>query len=632
MCGLAGFWHKDGHTADPDIVASMLDRQQYRGPDDRGIWTDGSVALGLDRLSILDLSDHGRQPFQAPENSSVIAYNGEIYNWRELRRELRREGIAFTSECDTEVVLHALDRWGPEIAIPRFNGMFALAWFDRTTGTLWLARDRSGIKPLYLTQSGSLLAFASEAKALFAHPAVTRRPDVHALVTQVYLERLAGDWTGFEGVRSILPGTMVRVSDSGKETITWFDVERDVDVDRILASSREPFSEHVNEFRNRIENSVELHLRSDAPLAVMCSGGLDSSLTTAIAKRYKPDLVAFVADVEGAPVAEAEKAQQVADHLGVGLRRIRITEDDYPSLWCRAAYHNDDAIYFYQNPLTLRVSEAVRDEGFKVLVTGEGADELFGGYPWQQSAKKMWNLRKWHSRFIPNIAPFRKLFRLVQALAPSDLEALSNEPFARRSEWRLAPPSAGLVIDSDIRRRIASALFRKLDAIPDLGDRAFLAREFSDFYHHLRVLLTSNDKMTMATSVEMRVPFLENGLIDFGLHLAARSKLLGEQGKRVVKASAEGLLPRDIIHATKVGFAMPENFWSGYENVVNDGLLADLFKWGSSEQESVQQILLSNPLTAHKIVSMELWAQIHFNGRSPEQMEEKLRAARRHVE
>ena len=628
MCGLAGCWNRDGRPADSTVAARMLDRQRHRGPDDRGTWAEGPVALGLDRLSILDLSFHGHQPFVTPDGNSAIAYNGEVYNWRELKQELEQAGVRFTSHCDTEVVLHALHRWGPETAIPRFNGMFALAWYDRRADTLWLARDRTGIKPLYLADTGGTIVFASEAKALFAHPAVSCRADVHALTTQVYLERLAGDWTAFEGVRSVLPGTMMRCTPAATTTITWFDLERDLDIDRILRSRDEPFAQHVTEFRDRLERSVALHMQSDAPLAVMCSGGLDSSLTTAIARRHKPDLVAFVAEAEGLGESEADKAQQVADHLGVPLRRVQITDEEFPRLWALAAWHNDDPMYFHQNPLALKVSEAVRDEGFKVLVTGEGSDELFGGYGWQAEAGRMWRLRQWHARLLPNIRPLRALGRWLQWLVPLDLEQLATEPFDRRSEWHSAPPGAELVIDGGMRRRRARALFAQLERIPRSDERAFLAREFDDFYHHLRVLLAANDKMTMAASIEARVPFIENALIDFGLHLAPASKYGNGQSKRVVKAAAEGLLPPNIIHAPKVGFAVPDALMMGYEPLLRGGIVPELFKWGERETERIHEVMRANAMLGRKMVAMELWAQLYLNGKTPEELTERLRAVR----
>jgi asparagine synthase (glutamine-hydrolysing) len=628
VCGLAGCRRRDGRPADPADILQMLDRQRHRGPDDRGVWTSGPTALGLDRLSILDLSPHGHQPFVTPDGAGVIAYNGEVYNWRALRRDLETEGVRFTSQCDTEVVLHAMHRWGPEAAVPRFDGMFALAYVDRRSDTLWLARDRTGIKPLYVAEPGPALVFASEAKALLGHPDVPCRPDLHALVTQVYLERLVGGWTPFQGVTELTPGTMLRVTSHAIETLTWFDAERDVDIDRILASAREPFSHHLEQFRQLLEQSVELHLRSDAPLAVMCSGGVDSSLITAIARRHKPDLVAFVADAVGLVPSEADKAEQVAKHLGVQLQRVRITAEDFPQLWAEAAWHNDVPIYFQQNPLALAVSKAVRDAGFKVLVTGEGSDELFMGYGWQAAVGRMWRLRQWHARVVPDVAPLRRFARWLQWLMPFDLAAMAQEPFDHRTALGGAPPAAELVIDGGIRRGRARSLFARFDRISDLGERAMLARQFDDIYHHLRVVLASNDRMTMAASIEARVPFLETDLIDFGLHLAPRAKYGRRQPKRVVKALAETLLPKDIVHARKVGFAVPGRFLDGYEEIVRDGFVPEWFKWGARETPRMFELMRAEPLLGRKVIGVELWAQMYFNGRSPAEMAERLRGAR----
>lgn len=629
MCGIAGCWHRDGRAADAQAVVRMLDRQRHRGPDGRGVWCEGPVALGLDRLSIVDPSEQGRQPFVTPDATSVLAYNGEVYNWRALRAELEDEGVPFVSRCDTEVVLHALHRWGPQRAIPRFDGMFALAWYDLRSGALWLARDRLGIKPLYLADRGGVVVFASEAKALFAHPAVPCRPDVHALITHVYLARLAGDWTSFDGVRAVLPGTTLCCTPGRTTTSTWFDVERDVDVDRILQSAREPFERHVAAFRTRLETSVEMHLRSDVPLAVMCSGGLDSSLTTAIARRHKPDLVAYVAEAEGSRHPEADKAQQVADHLGVALRRVRIADAEFPRLWALAAWHNDDPLFFHQNPLALAVSEAVRDDGFKVLVTGEGSDELFGGYDWQHDVATMWRRRWWHSRVLPDLPPVRALGRWLQRFEPCDLQELAGQPFAYRSELGHAPPIAALVIDGGMRRQRARSLFARLERIPRLHERALLARGFDDLYHHLRVLLCANDKMTMAASIEARVPFLGNAMIDFGLHLAPSSKFGRGRGKRVVKAAAEGLLPPSIVHAPKVGFAIPGAFLDGYESLLRGGIVAQLFKWDSGTIGPLGELMRERPSLGRRVVSLELWARIHLAGTSPEDAAEMLRGSRR---
>jgi asparagine synthase (glutamine-hydrolysing) len=628
VCGLAGFRQRNGGLADAAIAARMLDRQQHRGPDHRGVWAARDTALGLDRLAILDLSAHGDQPFVLPDGSGALVYNGEVYNWRELRAELTKEGVCFVSHCDTEVVLHALHRWGPARAIPRLNGMFALAWRDLRDDTLWLARDRAGIKPLYIAETAGAVVFASEIKALFAHPAVPCRPDLHTLVTKVCFDRLAGNWTAFEGVRSVLPGTMLCIDDAGTTESTWFDVERDIDVDRIVSAATVPFTQQVSRLRRLLDASVETHLQSDAPLAVMCSGGLDSSLTTAIAVRHKPGLVAYVAEAEGLRVSEADKAQKVADHLGVTLRRIPITDTGFAELWARAAWHNDDPLYFLQNPLALRVCQAVRDDGFKVLVTGEGSDELFGGYRTLARTGRMWRLIQWHQRLWPNVNVLRQLGRRLHWAVPHDLAELAEDPFTHRAHRGRLSALAPVALDAGMRQAHARSLFARLAPVRSLSERAFLAHAMHDFHHHLRVVLTSNDKMSMAASVEARVPFLESAMIDFGLHLDAKAKLHRGRSKRIVKAVAEGMLPREIIHARKIGFGVPARMFSGYEALLDRGMVADFFKWGRSGWDERARLLRPRPWPVGWLVSIELWAQLYFNGASVEDLTERMRALR----
>ena len=275
MCGLVGFWNRNGGDADATLVRQMLDKIVHRGPDDAGVWTGDGVGLGLCRLSILDLSERGHQPFLTRNGEGVLVYNGEVYNFPELRTELEACGHLFVSESDTEVVLAALQEWGVEAAVPRFNGMFAFAYYERATHSLWLVRDRAGIKPLYYARSGSLLAFASEAKALFAHPGIPCRPDMHTLITQVIHQRLAGTWTPFENVVSVMPGSMIKFSDETQTTVTYFDLLHDLDPMRIVRQEKTGIDQLAGEFEEIFRASVTDHLVSDAPLAMMCSGGLD---------------------------------------------------------------------------------------------------------------------------------------------------------------------------------------------------------------------------------------------------------------------------------------------------------------------------------------------------------------------
>src|SRR5262245_7204983 len=272
----------------------MLAPMLHRGPDGRGCWAEDEVALGHLRLSILDLSQRASQPIAAAGGEGVLVYNGEVYNFRALRSELEREGAVFASSGDTEVVLQALLRWGPERAIPRFNGMFAFAFFDRRSRELWLARDRFGIKPLYRAECGGELLFASEPQALLAHPGMTRRPDRLAIASHILRGRQDARLTFFEGVEAIEPGTWWRIGRSGAQRQRYYHVLDALDVDRLLAAKADGT---VPRLEALLDESVRLHLASDVPLATICSGGVDSSLIAACASRHQRDLRCYVAEI-----------------------------------------------------------------------------------------------------------------------------------------------------------------------------------------------------------------------------------------------------------------------------------------------------------------------------------------------
>lgn len=607
----------------------MLDSIVHRGPDGSGIWVGGGVGLGLCRLNILDLTERARQPFLIPKEPGVLVYNGEIYNFRELRRELEKIGHVFRSESDTEVVFRALREWGPEKAVPRFNGMFAFAYYDDQVGTLWLARDRAGIKPLYLTKVGSVLAFASEAKALFKHPQVPCRPDMHALTTQVMYQRLAGGWSPFEGVSMVLPGTLVKITAEHEETFTYFDLVRDVDPNRIARQSKANVGELASELELILSRSVREHLVSDAPLAMMCSGGLDSSLLTAMAARERKNLTGYVADIAHTPVDEAEKARVVCQHTGVTCRPVPYSREDFLRDWPASVYHNDRPQYFPQNLPSRAVCRAAHRDGFKVLLGGEGADELFGGYSWQQQSRGNWMAYR-RSRLMNRLIP--GLYGLsrcgIRFYLANRLSQMESRPFDKPSrllkETAFNPRSWAL--DGAQRHHRAEALFEKLKPVGRLEDRAFLVHSFEDFHSHLRTSLRSTDKMAMSQSIEMRVPFLDNHVIDFGLHAPLHAKLNRGRGKWVVKQVANRYLPKSIIHAKKVGFGIESCMWKGTEKLLRGGMVAELFKWDRGAADKIHSWIEEKELPAFHLVSMELWARIFLRGESPDDLAEKLLA------
>lgn len=630
MCGVVGFWNREGEVANEVILEKMIDRIRYRGPDAKGIWTSGSVGLGHCRLSILDLSIRAHQPFVTADGKGVLSYNGEVYNFRELRANLESQGIQFRSTGDTEVVLYALHTWGPEKAIPLFNGMFAFAYFDLRTETLWLGRDRLGIKPLYVSCSNRKIIFASEIKSILVHPAVVSRPDMHILSSIVSAERLAGEWapqewTPFEGISALKPGTYCKVTqDSFKETV-YFDLLRDIDIGRLISAMQESRENFQAQFANVFCESVKAHLVSDVSLAMMCSGGVDSSLMAAFIKDHKVDVLAYVADVKGA-MPEGEKAKLVGRHLNVEVRQVDVDEGLCLRLWPQSIWHGDLPSYHPHDMPFLAVAQACARDGFKVVLTGEGSDELFGGYPWQAEIYRIWHRRRLQSLFIKNISPFRLIGRFIPNLLPLNFELLKQYPFSRISQLENTEKLTRYACALDGAQSMIryDAIFQRLEAVKPIEERAFLARTFNDWYGYLQTLLHRNDRMGMAASIESRVPFLENGMIDLAMHLPASGKYHGGITKWVVKKTAEKRLPRSIVHAPKIGFAVAKEAWRAAIPLIQNGMVPNLFRWDKSSINNIMQRVVKEPYVLLSLAGVEIWARIFLRGQSPEDIGERL--------
>ncbi len=623
MCGIAGWWNRDGEKADANTLEKMLDKIVHRGPDDRGMWMNESTALGHQRLSILDLSSRGHQPFITSDGQSVITYNGEVYNYLELRAQLEEQGVEFRSTTDTEVVLYALHMWGPEKAIPLFNGMFGFAYRDRRSGTLVLCRDRLGIKPLYVYCRGPRVVFGSEIKALLAHPDVACVPDRHALAIHALFHRIDNQLTPYEGIESIKPGSYWKIQSDSIETVDYFDVLRDLDVDRLRKARYTKPEEFAERFRGLLSESVRMHLASDAPLATMCSGGVDSSLVTSGVKGHRSDVVAYVADVKGA-VSEGAIAKRVARHLGIDIRQVDVEPEDALRLWPWATWFGDHPNTHASDMPMLAVAKACRDDGIKVVLTGEGSDELFGGYGWQAETFEMW--RRWRKHPMSRLNMRNRWHRALASLIPERFHMTKpRNPFAKAT-WQNdeATSQFRLVFPLDPGRHLrGTEILRKLNGAGPYEECAFLARGLDDLYGHLEGLLKRNDRMGMAASVETRVPFLENNLIDFGMHTPFGAKYRNGEGKWLVKAASNDL-PRDVVYAKKLGFSV---LWDSFRHglpLLRNGMVADLFHWPSRTLDTLLDLLERDPVLTFNIVSIELWARLYLSGESADELGEKL--------
>ncbi len=617
MCGFVGVLAAEGERPAASLLDPMLDVMRYRGPDDRGTWSGGRIALGHLRLTILDLTVGGHQPVTAPDGRSALVYNGEVYNYASLRERLEREGVRVRGTGDTGVVFEALRHWGPEAAVEAFDGMFAFAYWDAAEQTLWLGRDRLGIKPLYVARAGSTLLFASEIKALLAHPGVPARPDFRWLPRILMVSRVVGSRTLFEGVESLTPGSLWRVGREGTVKRRYFDPERYVDPDRIRAASRTAPAAAAERFEALLERSVELHLASDVPLATLLSGGVDSSLVAALARRRLPGIVAYVADV-GGEISEWPAAQRVARHLGIRAERVRIRREDYLRLVPRVTWHLDAPMAIASDPALLTVTRRCHEDGVKVLLTGEGSDELFGGYPWQVSTWAMWRKREGLLYRLRTRRKRRERDVLRLDTGPLHSDLARHVPPLR---WRLLS-----LIDAEVElagRRI----LQRLASIEPPSDRAFLAACIHDLDRHLPSLLQRHDRMGMAASIETRVPFLETELIAFGLDAPRRWKVHRGRSKCVVKAAAERHLPRDLVHAKKKGWPVPPAFRRGMLGILENGVLADLLGWSAATPGDLARLARADPDGAHRLAYAEVWARVFLRGDDPDEVGERLVAA-----
>jgi len=573
MCGLAGVVNLGEARAPPALedLSAMVAAIRHRGPDEFGVYRDHRVGLGHARLSIIDLAT-GQQPLSNEDGSIWVVFNGEIYNYVELRAELVRLGHRFRSQSDTEVIVHAWESWGHG-AFERFNGQFAIVIWDSAGEKLVLARDRLGVRPLYLCEHGGRLWFASEVKSIFAGDAtIPRALDPVGLAETFTFWTVVPPQSVFQGVTELEPGHVRTVSRAGSEDRAFwtpcypvggrgsFDGSLDAAADRVRAA---------------LEDAVRLRmLRADVPVGCYLSGGLDSSLIAALGRRVKGDkFLTFSIRFEDAEYDETPFQRSVAamiesDHHEVVVRRQDIAAA-FPDV---VAHAERPLLRTAPAPLYL-LSKLVRDSGTKVVLTGEGADEMFAGYDLFREGK----VRRFWGRHPASTLRPRLLERLYPYLArsPVSQQAIARSFFGKGLEGRAAPGFAHQTRwqGAAALQRLFAPGFREaargvdvvarlLSALPaDFGRWSFLAQ---DQYLEVRTLLSGyllasqGDRMLMAHSVEGRFPFLDPDVVELANSLPASHKLRGLDEKHVLKRAARGLVPDEVIRRPKQPYRAPD--------------------------------------------------------------------------
>ena len=576
MCGICGLLaFNDGFDCDERVVVAMRDAMVHRGPDDAGAWTSpsGRVALGHRRLSIVDVSAAGHQPMSNEDGSVWVSFNGEIYNHAELRPELEARGHRYRSHCDTETIVHLSEEEG-ERCVERLDGMFALAIWDERRRELFLARDRVGKKPLYWTRTSSGFAFASEIKALLRHPSVTPDLDVEAFHDYLTFVCTPAPATMFAGIRKLRPAERMTVRADGtvRSDIYWTPMSETA-VSDLSGCSEDDLTERLLEL---LRGSIAKRMMSDVPFGVFLSGGVDSSTNVALMSELmsEPVRTFSVAFREYERYNELEYARAIARRYRTEHHEVVIGADDLMSFLPDMVHHQDEPIADWVCVPLYYVSKLARDSGTIVVQVGEGSDELFHGY--QAYIDAVESRRRYWEPFQRVPRPMRKLVArsAIAAAHGTGRGVLLAEHIADAAAGRLPFWGGAICYTGELKRQVLAGNGTRPDAyrvVQQLWDEAERSRPGVDLLQRMtymelklrlaELLLMRVDKMTMATSVEARVPFLDRELVEFALALPPEMKVRDGTGKWLLKRAVDGLLPTEIVYRRKQGFGAPVSEW-----------------------------------------------------------------------
>ncbi len=634
MCGIVGIVNLDAReTVEAPRLVRMRDTLRHRGPDDEGLWIEGPVGLGHRRLSIVDVAG-GHQPMANEDGSCWIVFNGEIYNHPSLRPMLEARGHRYRNKSDTETILHLYEDEGDR-CVEHLQGMFAFALWDRSRKRLLLARDRLGIKPLYYAVTGTEILFASEIKAILAAGSI--RPEFNTAVLPEYLATrfTAGEETFFRGIRKLLPGRTLSWSVDGKlEERRYWQLP--------LASNGADgnVAEQGETLKAELRAAVQSHLMSDVPLGLFLSGGIDSSgLAALMAPMVKGRVQTFSVGFDDPAANELAYARLAAQAVGAVHKEIVLAPEHFFESLPRLVWHEDEPIAFPASVPLYFVSRLAQRH-VKVVLTGEGADELFLGY--NKYRVTAWNQRLGNVFYGAVPSPLRQaVARTTRALPgplrryaarsflglPPGLRSLFYENFAVFPMDRLAT----LLKDGSMleeRDPYAESLRYSEEASGDVLYRM----SYADLQTYLVELLMKQDQMSMAASIESRVPFLDHVLVEHVANLPSRFKVRGWQTKAVLRAALRDLVPKEILTRRKMGFPVPLGRWfrGPFWPVVEEFVLApralarNLFDPAAVRRLAGEHRagLADHGDRLWLLINLEMWQRIFLEGEAPAALRE----------
>jgi asparagine synthase (glutamine-hydrolysing) len=628
MCGICGKLEFDRNAnVGAPLIRAMLDTIRHRGPDDQGVYLSSQVGFGHARLSIIDLNS-GHQPLSNEDGTVWIVFNGEIYNYRELRTFLLAKGHTLKTQSDTEVIVHLYEELGPQ-CVEKLRGMFAFALWNENTKELFLARDRVGIKPLYYSLSEDGVVFASEIKAILADPAISRNlaPEIiDRFLTFLYVP---GEETLLKGICKLAPGHYLLVKNGKAEIRQYWDLSFH------KPSERRSIEDAERELSNLLAEAVELHMIADVPVGVLLSGGVDSTaVLSCAAERTDKEISSFTVGFSDAGFAdERPYARLAAEMFGSRHHEMTITADDFVAFLPKYVWHMEEPVCEPPAVALYYVSKLARKH-VKVLLSGEGGDEAFAGYDnyrsiiWLERFKQIWpagngaaswglsQLNSWaHSARVAKYGP------LVNATFPNYYYSRTSTPYRYSGNGIGELYSADFVksIDREYTVEPVRRLFSKianqgvLDQMLYIDTKTWLPDD----------LLVKADKMTMANSLELRVPLLDHRLLEFAASLPANFKLKGFALKYIWKKALSKRVPSSILKRKKAGFPVPYEFWlrNNFRNQIHD-LLTDrkTVERGYFQKAAIEKLIAANrdcgtySKEVFSLVALELWHRMFLDG------------------
>ena len=633
MCGICGIFYPGAtQHVERNILVNMNRQILHRGPDDEGYFVEGSVGLAIRRLSIVDVKT-GHQPIANEDESLWIVFNGEIYNHTELRAELESRGHRYRTRSDTETIVHLYEQYGRD-CVKYLRGMFAFVIWDCRRKTLFAARDRLGIKPFYYRYDGKILLFGSEIKTILSYPSVRAEFNTGVLAEYLAFGYLAGSQTMFAGIDKLLPGHTLEVDAAGQLNIECY-----WELTAPVNEEVRPREYYVNTYRELLEACVSSHLMSDVPLGVFLSGGLDSSAVAALTTKIRREPIeTFSVGYGEEAFSELAYARQMAQHIGSRHHEVRLSREEFFAALPALIWHEDEPIVWPSSVSLYFVAKLAREQ-VTVAVTGEGSDETLGGY-----TRYAWTLANCRmDRVYRSVTPtfFRQWIRdgIGSGVLSSGLRRKLEHTFLGKdgASWpsfyfdnfysafsaaeqgELLTPRASEVSGN----AYASSMAYWEKSSGDLLHRLLN----TDIHTYLVELLMKQDQMSMAASIESRVPFLDHVLVEFTARIPARYSIQGLSGKHILKLAVEDLLPHSTVYRQKMGFPTPWAYWlAGPQLDDLERMLLEprTLERGLFERDAVRKLFAEhragrrdNGDRIWRMLNLETWERVFLDGESP---------------